>query len=133
MYAALANAVLLTHAMFIAFVVLTVPFIYVGKVCNWRWVRLYWLRVVHLLAIAVVAIQAWFGVICPLTTLEMWLRERAGLKAYSGSFIDHWLAQLVYWDLPTWVFTLTYSLFALVVIATWFIVPPMRGSKANYG
>ena len=30
-----------------------------------------WFRLAHLTAIAVVVLQAWFGVICPLTTLEM--------------------------------------------------------------
>ena len=131
MYSALASAILLVHAIFVAFVVFTLPCIFLGKVFRWRWVRLYWLRILHLIGICIVAAQAWAGVICPLTTLEMWLREQDGLTTYAGSFVAHWLQTLIYWDLPSWVFTAAYSLFALLVISAWYFVPPIRGNKAS--
>lgn len=119
------------HATFVAFVVFTLPCIFLGKVFRWRWVRLFWLRILHLIGICIVAAQAWAGVICPLTTLEMWLREQDGLTTYAGSFIAHWLQTLIYWDLPAWVFTAAYSMFALLVISAWYFVPPIRGNKAS--
>jgi len=130
-YSALASAILLVHAIFVAFVVFTLPCIFLGKVFRWRWVRLYWLRILHLIGICIVAAQAWAGVICPLTTFEMWLREQDGLTTYAGSFVAHWLQTLIYWDLPSWVFTAAYSLFALLVISAWYFVPPIRGNKAS--
>ena len=131
MYPLLANTILLLHATFVAFVVLTVPCIYIGKLRGWRWVRLFWLRVAHLVGICIVVAQAWAGVICPLTTLEMWLREQGGLTGYTGSFIEHWLQTLLYWDLPAWVFIVVYSLFALLIIATWYVVPPLKRGRFN--
>lgn len=124
MYLFLANAVLSLHAAFIVFVVLTVPCIYIGKALHWRWVRNVWLRAAHLLGTSIVAAQAWFGIVCPLTTIEMWLREKGGLATYSGTFIEHWLQRLVYWDLPAWVFLVIYTLFALLVLVSWYVVPP---------
>ena len=128
MHTFLANAVLLTHAAFVAFVVLTVPLALVGRVLHWRWVRNYQLRVIHLLGIIIVTAQAWAGVICPLTTLEMWLRRNADLTTYAGGFIEYWLQKLLYWDFPGWVFTVIYSLFALLVIGTWYLVPPEKNN-----
>jgi len=130
-YQALANAVLAIHAAFVAFIVLAIPCIYLGKALHWRWVRNYWLRIAHLAGIFIVVAQAWAGVICPLTTLEMWLREKGGLAAYGESFIEHWLQQLIYWSFPAWVFIVIYSLFALLVIFTWYVVPPTKGKDRD--
>jgi polyferredoxin len=128
-YELLANTVLAVHAAFVTFVVLTVPCIYIGTIRNWRWIRIYWLRVIHLVGIFIVVAQSWAGAICPLTTLEMWLRENARLGTYNGSFIGHWLQKLIYWDLPAWAFIVVYSLFALLVIFTWYVVPPTKNRR----
>lgn len=127
MYVALANVTLGIHVAFVAFVVLMVPAVYLGRVLHWSWVRILWLRLLHLVGIVIVAAQAWAGVICPLTTLEMWLRRRGGGEAYSGGFVEHWMNELLYWDFPWWVFVMLYSFFAVLVFATWIVVPPARG------
>lgn len=124
MLSLLASLVLTIHVVFVIFVVLMVPLIFIGKVCRWHWVRIMWLRLAHLTGIGIVVIQSWLGIVCPLTTLEMFLREQAGESAYAGSFIEHWLQQLLYWQAPPWVFILVYTGFALLVLATWFLVPP---------
>jgi hypothetical protein len=36
------------------------------------------------------------------------------------------LRELLYWDLPGWVFTMIYCGFALLVILTWLRIPPHR-------
>lgn len=129
MYLFLANAVLSLHVMIVFFVVLTVPLIFLGGYFKWNFVRYFGLRLAHLACIFVVTIQAWFGVICPLTTLEMWLRKQAGAQTYSGSFIEYWMGELLYWNFPVWIFIVIYSLFAILVIATWVLVPPQKSSK----
>ena len=108
----------------VLFVVAGLLVIIAGNLCGWRWVNARWLRLLHLAAIAIVAAQAWLGVACPLTTLELWLRAQAGLATYSESFIGHWLQRLLYIDAPAWVFTVTYTLFALAVAGTWWRFPP---------
>ena len=125
-YLLLADLVLFTHVLVVMFVVLGLIMILLGGTLKWQWVRNPWFRLTHLACIAVVVMQAWAGVVCPLTTLEMWLRTQAGAQVYSGSFIAHWLDNILYYDLPNWVFTLVYSSFGALVLASWFGVKPRR-------
>ena len=119
-----ADAILFGHVLFVVFVVIGLVLILVGKAFDWAWVRNPWFRLAHLGAIGIVAIQSWVGVICPLTTWEMALRERSGEIAYSGSFISHWLETLLYYRAPAWVFMVCYTVFAVAVVASWFWVRP---------
>lgn len=125
-YRLLADAVLALHVAIAAFVVLGLIVVVAGNLRSWGWVNRLWFRLAHLAAIAVVVAESWFGMVCPLTTLEMWLRVKGGGPAYSGGFIEHWLQYLLYYDAPAWVFTLVYSLFGLAVLATWWLLPPRR-------
>ena len=121
-----ADAVLLLHVLFVAFVVIGLVVIFAGKVFQWPWVRNPWFRIAHLLAIVVVVVQSWLGAICPLTTFEMMLRSRAGDTVYPGSFVAHWLESILYYQAPPWVFAVAYTLFAAVVVGSWFWVRPRR-------
>ena len=123
-YQWLADAVLTLHVAIVVFVVGGLLLTLAGNLRGWRWVNAPWFRLAHLAAIAVVVAEAWFGVVCPLTSLEMWLRMQARAGAYAGGFIEHWLQRLLYWNAPAWVFTLAYSLFGLAVLATWWRWPP---------
>ena len=125
-YLLAADALLLVHVLFGGFVVLGLALIFIGKCFGWRWVRHFWFRVTHLLAIGYVVLQSWLGAICPLTVWEMALRERAGDTVYAGSFIAHWLQRLLYYRAPEWVFVLLYTLFAALVAASWFWIRPRR-------
>jgi len=125
-YLLAADALLFSHVMFVAFVVFGLLLILIGKVMDWLWVRNLWFRLAHLAAIAVVVLQSWAGVICPLTTWEMALRERAGGATYPGSFVSHWLEVLLYYRAPAWVFAVCYTVFGALVVASWFWVPPRR-------
>ena len=81
-----ADLVLIVHLALVGFVVLGLLLILAGAVAGWSWVRNFTFRVVHLAAIAVIALQAWLGRLCPLTVLESALRSRAGGEPYAGSF-----------------------------------------------
>ena len=124
LYPLLADAVLFVHLAIVVFVVGGLAFIVVGNLRNWRWANSLWFRLAHLAAIVVVVAQSWLGAVCPLTTLEMWLRTKARETTYSGGFIEYWFQNLLYYEAPTWVFTLTYTLFGLIVAATWWYFPP---------
>jgi len=125
-----ADALLFAHVLFVAFVVVGLVLILIGKLRAWAWVRNPWFRIAHLAAIGVVTVQSWFGVVCPLTTWEMLLRERAGEAAYSGTFISHWLEALLYYRAPAWVFAVCYTAFAAAVVVSWLWVRP-RPFKRN--
>ena len=121
-----ADIVLLLHVLFVAFVGIGMLLIFIGKVRIWSWIRNPWFRLAHLAAIAVVVIQSWFGLICPLTSIEMVLRSRAGDTSYSGSFISHWLESILYYQVAPWVFVIFYMVFSAIVIASWFWIRPRR-------
>jgi hypothetical protein len=123
-FSLLADAVLVVHAAVVLFVVAGLVLVVAGNRAGWPWVNTWAFRISHLAAIGVVVAQAWLGVVCPLTTLEMWLRAQAGQAVYGGSFIAHWLGRLLYHEAPAWVFTLAYSLFALAVALAWWRFPP---------
>ncbi len=124
-----ADIILLLHVLLVIFVVTGFILIFVGKLRRWRWVRNRWFRILHLLVVAVVVVQSWFGIICPLTTIEMELRARAGDVVYTGSFISHWLETILYYQAPAWVFVVCYSIFGIVVVGSWFWVRPQPFSK----
>ncbi|MGZ5034827.1 MAG: DUF2784 domain-containing protein [Usitatibacter sp.] len=127
----LANAVLVLHVAIVVFVVGGLLLTIVGNLRRWRWVNNLWFRLAHLVAISVVVAEAWLGMVCPLTTLEMWLRAKAGASVYGGGFIEHWLQRLLYYDAPMWVFALVYSAFGLLVVATWWYFPPVFKRHAD--
>jgi hypothetical protein len=122
----LADAVLVLHVGVVLFVVGGLVLIVVGNWRRWPWVNAWWFRLAHLAAIAIVVAQAWLGVDCPLTTLEMSLRAKAHAATYSEGFIAHWLQWLLYYQAPAWVFVLLYTVFALLVVGAWWRFPPMR-------
>ena len=124
LYLILADTLLIIHLLVVLFVVIGLVLIYVGKALAWFWVSNPWFRLLHVTAIGVVVLQSWLGVICPLTAWEMSLRDKAGDATYAGSFIHHWVSSLLYYQAPSWVFTLVYTLFGLLVLLSWFIVRP---------
>ena len=85
-WAFLADAVLVLHALFIAWVAL-------GALAVNRWPRL---AVLHLPALAWGAWIEFSGGVCPLTPLEVAWRLRAGEAGYAGGFIEHYLAAAIY-------------------------------------
>lgn len=121
-----ADAVLVLHIALAAFIVGALMCIIAGGLRRWGWIRNPWFRLAHLLAIAVVVAESWLGMVCPLTTLEMWLRAKSGGPTYEGAFIEHWLQSLLYYDAPPWVFIAAYSLFGALVAAAWWCWPPRR-------
>ena len=110
--------------MVVVFIVVGLVVIYVGWALAWSWVRNPWFRILHVAAIVIVSIQSWVGVICPLTTWEMSLRNQADDTVYSGTFISYWLETLLYYQAPAWLFVVVYSAFGALVVASWFIVRP---------
>ena len=131
LYTLAADAILLLHVLIVIFNVFGLIFIFIGNVLKWSWIRNPWFRLLHLLAIGVVVLLAWLNSICPLTSIEMALRTRAGDVAYSGTFISHWLESILYYQAPPWVFALAYTIFGLIVVASWFLVRPRRFAKKN--
>jgi hypothetical protein len=129
LYRWLADGVVAVHAAFVFFVLIGLVMIIVGGVLHWAWVRNVYFRIAHLAAIGIVVVQSWMGQTCPLTLLEEWLRNQAGESRYGGDvpgFIGYWAHRLIFFSAPPWVFTVCYTLFALLVVLTLVFIPPRR-------
>jgi polyferredoxin len=127
-YQWLADAVLALHTLLVTFVIGGLLVVLLGNRLGWGWVNHLWFRLTHLAVIAVVVAESWLGITCPLTTLEVWLREQAHQPAYNKSFIEHWLQQLLFYEAPAWVFALVYTAFGALVVASWIWYPPRRNA-----
>lgn len=119
-----ADFILVAHVLYIAFIVVGLLLILLGLFLRWSWIRKFWFRLAHLLAIGIVVIQAWANIICPLTIWENQLRVKAGDVVYPGSFIRFWAHKLIFYQAEAWVFTLIYTVFGLLVLLAWVICPP---------
>lgn len=86
LYSLLADAVVVVHFLFIAFVV-------GGGLLVLRWPGLAWL---HLPAVAWGAGIEFAGGICPLTPLENHLRLLGGQGSYSGDFVVQYIVPVIY-------------------------------------
>jgi len=117
---ALADAILVLHALFVLFVVGGFALILAGA-RRWAWVRNRAFRLLHLAAIAFVAAESLLGAVCPLTRWEDLLRA-AGPGEHS--FVGRWVSRLLYYDFPEWAFACAYVAFALAVAWAWRAVPP---------
>ena len=103
-YRAAADAILVSHLAFVLFVVF-------GALPLLRWPRLAWL---HIPAVVWAAFIEFSGTICPLTPLEVALRQRAGQAGYGGGFIDHYVVSLLY---PEGLTQNTQAMLGAVVVA----------------
>lgn len=127
-YQLLADAVLVVHFGVVVFVVGALPVVVVGNRRGWGWANDLRFRLAHLGALAIIVAQAWLGKPCPLTTLESWLRVRAGASGYTSSFVEHWLQRILFHEAPFWVFALGYTAFAMLVMVAWWFFPPSRAA-----
>lgn len=120
----LAELILVTHALFVAFIILGLVLILLGGWRRWGWVKNWWFRVIHLLGIGIVIAESWLDTTCPLTDWENRLRVSAGGSAYPDSFVQHWLHEFLFYDFSPWVFTVAYTMFGMLVLVAWVLVPP---------
>mgnify|MGYP001105930684 CR=1 FL=1 len=123
-YRWLADAVLLVHAAVFLFLIGGWLAICLGHGRGWSWTRYRTFRWAHLATLGVVTLQAWLGWLCPLTSLESWLRHRAGQAGYDGTFIQYWVHRVLFLEAPLWVFALAYTGFTLLVLWAWWKFPP---------
>lgn len=131
-YLVLADSILIVHFAFVAFVIVGLALIWIGWWRRWAFVRNFWFRAAHLAAIAVVAAESLASFVCPLTTWEDRLRLLAGgEQRYEGSFVQHWLHNLMFFDLSERVFTILYIVFFLLVALSLWLVPPQRRKGAG--
>jgi len=130
-YWLLADVVLVAHLLFVAFVVLGFVAIWIGYFARWQFVCDLRFRAAQLLAMAVVLAEAVFGLPCPLTILETALRPSGGEVVYQGSFIQHWVGRLIFYECREGTFTVLYAAFFALIVLTFWMVPPRWSRRAK--
>ena len=124
-YARLADAILVLHFAFVLFVVAGLLVTWIGYFAGWKFVRNPWFRGAHLLAMAVVVAESLLGIICPLTKWEAALRLKAGEDpAYEGSFIQHWVHRVMFFEISERTFTMVYVIVFVLIVLSLVVVPP---------
>jgi hypothetical protein len=127
---ALADLVVAVHVGYVAFVLIGEILILIGIWRHWSWVHNRWFRIAHLLAILIVAGEAILNITCPLTVWEAQLRARAGQtmtagqSVTQGTFLGKLMHELIFFDVPDWVFNTSYVIFAVLVALTFWYAPP---------
>lgn len=140
LYALLADAIVVLHLSYVLFVVAGQVLILVGWPLGWRWIRNLRFRLLHFLAIAIVAVEALFQVWCPLTTWEYQLRAKAGQLVADEvdperiSFVGRIARDVLFFapeDVSYATLRVVYYAFAGLVLATLFCVPPRRAARSR--
>ena len=121
----LADLVFALHAGVVLFNVGGLLLIVIGGLIGWAWIRQRGFRIAHVALMALVTLEAIFGLTCPLTLLEDALRGVANKQ----SFVQRWTMALIYWNAPPWVFVLLYVAFLLAVIGAWVAWPPIASKR----
>lgn len=124
MYTILADLVLIIHTLYVLFIIGGLLVVVAGGIFGWAWIRNFWFRAIHLIAIASVVLLSWLQIICPLTAIEAQFRLKAVQPAYEKTFIAHWLHEILFYDAPGWVFSVGYTAFGLLVAITWIYITP---------
>jgi uncharacterized protein DUF2784 len=124
----LAEAILAAHIAIILFNVFGLIAVPLGALCGWRFVRVRWWRVLHLVLLGTVALQAVVGRACILTFWQAALAEGATSPT---PLIMGWVNRMIYWPLPIWVFAALYLLVFGYALALLWLVPPARGATTT--
>ncbi len=120
---ALADLILVAHALIIVFIVAGLPLIWIGAWRRWDFVRRPAFRVTHLATIGFVVAQTWLDQLCPLTVWEAQFRRQAGQAHHDQQFIAYWLSELIFVDASLTLLAWVYTLFGLAVALTLWWVP----------
>jgi len=121
----IADVLLFIHFGLAAFITIGFFIVPIGYRLGWRWIRKRSLRLLHLFLMGIITTETILGLTCPLTALENIFRD----DDYLLPFISHWVAQILYWNLPSQVFIFLYSMCFGWVLILWKICPPIERAK----
>jgi len=124
MYGFLADLMVAIHIGYVGYVVLGQLLIWFGWAMGRRFVRNFWFRSTHLLAIAVVVYEELMDIRCPLSVWEEYFREKAGQPVSGETFLGRMMHSLLFHDFQPWVFTVIYMTTMAVVVLTLILCRP---------
>jgi hypothetical protein len=110
-YRLLADMLVVFHLAVVAFVIAGATLVV------WR----KWIAWIHLPVVAWVIFAECFQVLCPLTYLENWLRDRGGVETYRGDFVAHYVMPVLYPDGLTARIQLMFGVMVFAINATLYV------------
>lgn len=116
-YLWLADIVVAIHAAYAGFVLCGFLAILFGLFFPWAWIRNFKFRICHLLCTVLVAVEAFWGVTCPLTSLENLLLQQGGRTIDQRSFIGRWMNKILFYEAPEEIFLSLYIGLAFLALA----------------
>lgn len=130
MYGFLADLMVAIHVGYVGYVVVGQLVIWAGWAMGRQFVRNFWFRATHLLAIAIVAYEELMDIRCPLSVWEEYFREKAGQVPSGETFLGRMLHSLLFYDFDKSIFTaIYYTTLAVVLLTLVFCRPRLPFAK----
>src|SRR5688572_17277268 len=121
MYGFLADLTVFVHVLYVGYVILGQLLIWIGWPLGWQWIRNFWFRTTHLVAIGYVVYEEIYNIRCPLSIWEEKLRILAGQPVTGETFLGRLLHSILFYDAEPWVFTLIYFTMGSLVLLTFLL------------
>ena len=125
-YSLLADIIVVIHLTYACFVLFGFIGIVIGAWRRWSWIGNFSFRITHLICTVFVPLETLLRMTCPLTTLENYFLKASGTSGYERSFIGNLASEILFYDIPEWVFAVIYLALAIMVIFYFFRFPPKR-------
>ncbi|MCL4512973.1 MAG: DUF2784 domain-containing protein [Candidatus Eremiobacteraeota bacterium] len=126
LYSLAISSVYIIHLIYALTIIVGFILIWIGYFVQWDWVKNFTFRMIHLIMIGIVAVESLFNIECPLTWLQEKLMSLDRLKHGNIPFIAGIVDKILYYKFPLWVFNTVYIVFGVLVLATWFLIPPKK-------
>ena len=120
-----ADLVLIIHFCIVFFVTFGLIAVPIGYLRNYTWTRNMQMRVVHMLFMGFITVEAILGITCPLTIIENILRH----IEYQQSFVSYWISRFIYWNLPANFFIILYTSCFIWSVIFWRVHPPIYPNR----
>jgi len=131
-YGNLADISALLHGLVVLYIAGGLLAILAGLWWRWAFVRRLWFRLSHLALCLLVAGFEALNQPCPLTTLELWLREKQARDgAYEGSFIAHYVHQAIHLSVQPRLLAAPMFVFVALVVALYLWRGPLRAGRTQ--
>jgi hypothetical protein len=130
-YSVIADLIVAIHIAYVVYVVGGLIAILIGAWRGRKWIRNPWFRVTHLLAILIVVVEIFLKLNCPLTIWENQARAAAQQPVDGSGFMDRLLHFILAGGAPGWVIDDLYYLFAVAIVAAFFVVPPRWKARSR--
>ena len=116
----LADMVLFIHFFIFLFISAILFLIPIGYYLNWKWIKKKSIRLLHFCLMGFVTIETIFGIVCPLTTLEQYLRNQNN----NDSIYVNVIHKIMYWDFSAHYFLILYVCCLIYLVFLWYYFKP---------